>query len=120
MDELLQRLNAANRSLGNILADLEVGADKSVNVMADELQCVLSSLAQVHALPKAQLEAASTDDRIGTQLNLYRSRLTRLQQLLPAIHIRLLSERARLEKQRLHLTSASAWAESNRETLSNK
>lgn len=116
-DELLERLHSANSRLTAVLADLELGANKPAITLAEELQCVLSSLAQVRDLPKHDLDLAVTDERISGQVALYRSQLTRLQQLLPSIQIRLLTERARLEKERVHLTSAGAWAEINRETL---
>jgi len=119
-DELLERLNVANRQLRSILEDLERGSDKSASSLADRLQSLLSSLAHVRDLSPSDLNCAFSHPRISHELRDYRQQLTRLTELLPGIQVRLLTERASLEKERLHLASASAWVESNRETLVGK
>ena len=90
------------------------------HAVSDENQLLLVSLAQVRDLSKSDLNFALCDHRIANELSAYRQQLTRIRELLPEIQIRLLSERASLEKKRLQLASASAWAESNRKTLAHR
>ena len=47
----------------------------------------------------------------------YREQVKRLRSLLPSMHDGLLRERARLEKERERVTSASDWARASRQTL---
>ena len=60
------------------------------------------------AAPDADLDNAIAD---------YRSIVERIAEILPRIHGRLLTEKARLEIARAHVTAASAWAKASQNTL---
>ena len=51
------------------------------------------------------------DLELQKEISDYRSHVEKLQELLPLIHNRLLSEKARLESVRAHLAAAAAWAD---------
>ncbi|HZQ67137.1 MAG TPA: hypothetical protein VFA68_01355 [Terriglobales bacterium] len=120
LDGLFYRLCVANRELAPLLATLERGGQQSPFVLAESLERVLLSLAQVRDSDISELNGASLDARISSELSSYRNQLVHLRELLPGIQVRLLSERSRLEKERLHLETANAWAEGNRETFEHK
>ena len=60
----------------------------------------------------------STPDRLlEEELADYHCQVKQLEKILPAIQGRLLSEKARLESARAHLSAASAWADGRKKTL---
>jgi len=58
--------------------------------------------------------ADSATGRMAEELARYHQHLEQLRQFLPRIHGHLLTERARLEAERIHLEAAAAWARSTR------
>lgn len=51
------------------------------------------------------------------ELSEYRETVTRLRDLLPAIHAALLHERSRIEQERSRIAAAAEWARRSRQTL---
>jgi len=74
------------------------------------LQCAAELLRGIscHDAPDSQLQKEIAD---------YCRNVQELEKALPAMHERLLVERARLESARAHLKSVAAWAETRRKTL---
>ena len=107
MSELLTVLCHANRNLGATINLL--GAEVGIPT-ADDLATVLTELLRVgEALQRhPQLEH---DAEVVQQIRLYRYHLEQLRERMPSLQAQLLVERARLEAERSHLASSSAWAE---------
>jgi len=60
---------------------------------------------------------SAPDEELEKAISDYRSTVEKLAQILPRIHGRLLTEKARLEIARAHLAAAAAWAQASQNTL---
>jgi hypothetical protein len=57
------------------------------------------------------------DTELAREVSDYRRSVEQLQQMLPAMHARLVKEKARLEAARTHLAAAAAWAQASTRSL---
>ena len=71
----------------------------------------------VHSALTVRLENLVEKEALEKETLEYRNHLESLKLFLPDLHVRLLAERARLEKARAHLSAASAWAGARKVTL---
>jgi len=89
--------------------------EASSAVSSEQMTEILSELMRagswLRSLPK------TTNTALEQELRQYRRRVEDLRDLLPHIHRALIDERARLEKERNRLASASTWAQLSRQTL---
>jgi hypothetical protein len=114
---LIAELRAANERLQTLLAQLQQDSAGAGVAGTDALVRLLSEVASTARL-SGFFRGELKDSAAGAQeLSRYRRILQELRRLLPAIHTRLLSDRARLETERSHCCAASAWAEANRRTF---
>jgi hypothetical protein len=117
MRSLLQPLRDTNRRLKFCLDGIAVKHEAEV-VTPEQMGTLLSDLLAAGASLRAQpLPEAGYDRELENELAEYRRQVERLRDLLPSIHRTLLAERARIERQRSRLQSASEWARTSRQTL---
>jgi len=118
-DELAHDLHEANGRLGILLDSLRpVPAEPAFPVRAatpQQMSALLSELMRAGQWLRALPE--SSDAALEQELSQYRTLVERLRDLLPSIHEALLEERARLERERDRVRSASEWAHGSRQTL---
>ncbi len=108
-------LHIRNRRVLAGLAHLQPGSSATIrpNDLAD-LRAELSSVgAKLRSLPPGQ----SLDADEQREVSEYHRHLQCLRQLLPYIHQRLLTEKARLEGARSRVAATAAWADISRRTL---
>ena len=116
VDPSLAYLRCANERLYALLAQLRQESVGAGIGGTDALLRLLSEVANTARLSGmfAQCVGSAAGEK---ELSKYREILEELRQLLPTIQIRLLSDRARLEAERAHCCSLTAWAETSRRTL---
>lgn len=86
--------------------------------MPEQMAALLSALLSAGAALRAEtVPVKGSNPELDLQLDEYRRHVERLHQLMPWIHRQLLSEQARLEKQRARVRSAAQWARASRQTL---
>jgi len=114
---LAENLRDANSRLGHWLDRLipDVASSQPRAITPTQMSGLLSELmragASLRALP------ADREPVLAQQVSQYRRNVERLRDLLPSIHRTLLSERARLERERERIQSATEWARGSRQTF---
>ena len=112
MSELLERVQHANRDLGQ-LVEMLTANDGCIRITPEHLSILLSELLRVGE--RVQSEGIPENDpALFVALHQYRKLLEQVRDLLPSLQACLLTERARLEAERSHLEAAHAWAESSK------
>ena len=118
-DQLSSVLHETNLRLGSILDSLRASSPAVQNevraVTPQEMATLLAELMKAGQCLRARPSQA--DRALETELKEYRSLVERLRGLLPSIQAALLRERARLERERDRVCSASEWAQGSRQTL---
>ncbi|HEX3819458.1 MAG TPA: hypothetical protein VHW45_03965 [Candidatus Sulfotelmatobacter sp.] len=114
-----QNLHEGNVRLASCLNQLCGGAGHSAACAhaagPAEIELLLSELMQAGQLLRNLPE--KKEAQLERELALYQSNVTRLRDMLPSIHDRLLRERARLEQERSRVESAAEWVRGSRQTL---
>jgi len=110
LDISAQAVEEANRKIGQFIDKLRPG-QASFPPALEEMTAVLAEIVHVGESMRDD-QAQNAEGHLAEALTLYRSHLQQLQDLLPGLHARLLTERARLEAERAHVDAASAWARS--------
>jgi hypothetical protein len=104
---LQDELERMNRRISAEIQRFQNGSGMDLDLLLAQLrqaeQCLAPSSSQQPAEASGLLE--------------FRTNLQQLAVLLPAVHERLLIDRARLERARTHLNGAVAWANSNKKSL---
>ena len=118
-DLLSSDLHETNLRLGSILDNLRSGSSalsgETRAITPQEMATLLSELMRAGQWLRACPNQA--DPALEEERRVYRQLVERLRGLLPSIHAALLRERARLERERERVCSASAWARGSRQTL---
>jgi hypothetical protein len=100
--ELLMRMHSSEEAYLVKPHDLE-------NLFAEMIQ----AMECVRQLPKHLAPGTELEKTVSE----YRSSVEQLRQVLPAMHARLIQEKARLKAARAHLAGAAAWVHASRSTL---
>jgi len=87
----------------------------SAALLPETLHELLAQLSRAAELLRSL--PADLDATLESEVSSYRCNVERLQEVLPLIHNRLLSEKARLESARAHLQAAAAWADASKKAL---
>jgi hypothetical protein len=115
---LSHNLRDTNHRLRFWLESMVPGLGQPTCAMPEHMAALLSELLRAGAGLRAKpLPAKGADPELEAELEMYRSHVERLRELLPRIHDHLLAERARLEAQRTRVRSAAEWARTSRQTL---
>jgi O-succinylbenzoate synthase len=115
MQLLDHTLREANLQIQQVLRALAHPVAGPIAVDADML---VHLLARLQEAGEKLAGAPPRDGGVYTaELDAYRDNLQQLREVLPALHVRLLAERAQLEQERRHLGAASRWAQASKETL---
>jgi len=109
VSELLERVQHANRNLGQLVEMLSAN-DGCIRITPEHLSILLSELLRVGERVQSG-DIPETDPELSVALHQYRKLLEQVRDLLPSLQACLLTERARLEAERSHLEAAHAWAE---------
>lgn len=110
-------LRTANVNLRAGLARLSPDPNASIPLSPTDLSGLLVQLLSAgHCWRSFPLRSAP-DAEQEKAISEYRSTVEQLAQILPRIHGRLLTEKARMEIARAHLAAASAWAQAIQNTL---
>ena len=110
MPDLLPRLKQANQKLSTVVALLSSSPAAKVAITPDLLAAAFTEILRVGEWLQ-QGGIRDSDPETDIEIRQYRSHLEQLRVLMPCLHAQLLTERARLEAERSHLETASAWAE---------
>ena len=118
MQSLVQSLRETNQRLEFWLDTMVPEHALSAIATPEQIAALLSELVRAGASLREQPTlTAAQDPALDRELTNYRRNVERLRDVLPAIHSRLLGERARLEAQRARVHSAAEWARASRQTL---
>jgi hypothetical protein len=110
-------LSTANRNLHAGLARLSPEPNPSAPLRPQDLSGLLMELLRTGDCLRSIAPASAPDAELENAISDYRSIVERLAEILPRIHGRLLTEKARLEIARAHVTAAAAWAKASQNTL---
>jgi hypothetical protein len=114
-DRLATDLHDTNSRLSFWLDSLDLDCVQPGAATPQQMAGLLSELMRagewLRALPREK------DPALEHELGVYRANVERLRELLPSIQRALLEQRARLERERARVDSASEWARSSRQTL---
>ena len=117
--QLTQELQEKTRRLTFWLDTLAASSEGTEAVlpvpMPEQMSGLLSELLRAGEWLRARPQ--HRDAELEHELSEYRKQVERLRTLLPFMHRALLSERARLEKERERFNTAALWARGSRQTL---
>jgi hypothetical protein len=113
----LETLRQVNQNLRSALARLRPEKTHCSAIRLQDFSSLLAELLRASECLRpgpdsddtAALEAGF-DSRVEKEALEYRANLEKLCRFLPGLHVRLLAEKARLEKARAHLAAAENWA----------
>ena len=111
-----ESLRIANGNLRAGLARLEQ-ASASDPLRADDLSGLLTKLLCAAECLRAIPAHSTPDTESETAISEYRRTIEELARILPGVHGRLLTEKARLEIAQAHVTATAAWVHANQKTL---
>jgi hypothetical protein len=118
MSFLLHNLRETNSRLSFWLDSIFGESGQPAVATPEQMAGLLSELLRAGSWLRAEpLPANDADPELNVELELYRSNVERLREILPSIHNQLLMERARLEAQRARVQSAAEWARASRQAL---
>jgi hypothetical protein len=86
-------------------------------VNPQDLENLLAEMIQAMEWLRQLPKHLPSDTESEKAVSEYRSSVEQLQQILPAMHVRLINEKVRLEAARTHLAGAAAWVHASRSTL---
>jgi len=113
----LETLRQVNDTLRSALTHLRPERKPCSTIQPQDFSALLAQLlraAECLRHPPAGSEAIAQFAREARE---YRSHLEKLKQFLPALHLRLLAEKSRLETARTHVAAAAAWDRVRKKTL---
>lgn len=115
--QVSQDLHSINDYLREALARWRNAPGDPSALQPDALTPLLAKLNSAAELLKGIVASDPADLELQKEISDYRSNVEKLQELLPLIHNRLLSEKARLESARAHLAAVAAWADARNKLL---
>lgn len=118
MPPLLHDLRETNCRLSFWLDSILGESGQAGVATPQQMAGLLSELLRAGAWLRAEpLPTNDADAELNLELELYRSNVERLREILPSIHEQLLAERSRLEAQRTRVQSAAEWARASRQAF---
>jgi hypothetical protein len=112
-----ESLRSANRNLRARLARLLPELNPSAPLNPQDLSGVVTDLLHAGDCLRSISPVSVPDAELKEAISEYRSTVEQLAQILPRVHGRLLTEKARLEIARAHVTATAAWAQASQNTL---
>jgi len=112
--EILQRVNT---SLRHALARFQPEQTRCSAVQAGDLSTLRSEIRHAADCLRDLAATAVKDPALEQQIAEFRHNLENLKHALPGFHSRLRAEHARLAAAHTHSLAASAWVQTNKETL---
>jgi hypothetical protein len=109
-------LQSANHNLRTGIARLSQESSASAP-FGPHLSGLLTELLSAADCLRSIPRGSAVDKELEEAISEYRSTVEQLAEILPRVHGRLLTEKARLEIARAHLTAATAWAQASTKTL---
>jgi hypothetical protein len=113
----LEVLRQATRKLQAGLERLQPQPPNPAALKPEDLAGLLADLSRAASLVRGIPSASVFDAEMKKEIWQYRATVEQLAQILPSVHGRLLTEKARLEIVQSHMTAAAAWAQASRKTL---
>lgn len=110
-------LRTANVNLRAGLARLSPEPNASIPLSPTDLSGLLVQLLSAGQCWRSFPLRSAPDAEQEKAISEYRSTVEQLSEILPRIHGRLVTEKARMEIARAHLAAASAWAQASQNTL---
>jgi hypothetical protein len=110
-----ESLRSANANLRARLAGLSQPSSPSLS--PKDISSLLAELLRAGECCRTVSPGSAPDGEMEKAISEYWSTLEQLAQILPRLHARLLTEKARLEIARAHVTATAAWAQANQNTL---
>ncbi|MFZ0686453.1 MAG: hypothetical protein WAM89_12990 [Terriglobales bacterium] len=119
MPDALETLRQVNDRLRSALNRLRPEQKPCSAIKPQDFSGILSEVRQatecMRHLPQSS-ETATEEAAIEREKLEYRINLESLKHFLPGLHVRLLAEKSRLEKERTHLAAAIAWDRARNKT----
>jgi predicted component of type VI protein secretion system len=112
-----ESLRSANRNLRTGLARLLPESNASPSLDPQDLSGLLTELLRAADCVRSIPPGFVADTELEEAISEYRNTVEQLAQILPRVHGRLLTEKARLEIAQAHVTAAAAWAQASTKTL---
>jgi hypothetical protein len=112
----IEVLRQATRKLQAGLARLQLQPPNPAALHPEDLAGLLTDLSHAACVVRT-IPSAASHAEMKKEISQYRSTVEQLAQILPAVHGRLLTEKARLEIMQTHMTAAAAWAQASKKTL---
>jgi len=103
-----QTIAAVNQTLSQLLESLRLPT-QPMSLTAEQFSAALRGIVLVGECMGTG-GALSDEGPVADEITRYRLYLEQLRDLLPGFHAQLLTERNRLQTERTHLESATAWA----------
>jgi hypothetical protein len=110
-------LRVANASLRAGLTRLQLEQNASAPLRPEDLSSLLTKLLRNADCLRSMPADSAPDAELEKAISEYRSTLEQLAHILPRVHGQLLTEKARLEIARAHVTATAAWAQASKKTL---
>jgi hypothetical protein len=117
MSNASESLHIANGNLHAGLARLLPEPHASVLLNSEDLSSLLTELLRAGDCLRSIAPDSARDAELEKEISEYRRNLEQLAQILPCVHGRLLTEKARLEIAQAHVTAAAAWAQASTKIL---
>lgn len=113
--DTIQSLRSVNHSLRTALGRLQ--PNRTFAPAPTEFSGLLAELIRATDCLRGTDLNSALDHDLKKAISEYRGNLEQLAKVLPSVSGRLLTEKARLEAARAHLTKAAAWAHASQKTL---
>jgi hypothetical protein len=110
-------LRLTNGRVYRLLERMLLSEREQMLVKQQDFDALLGEVSRTAVWLQRMSPFPSGDVELEAEIASYRRSLEQLQQILPAIHQRLLAEKVRLETNSLHLTAATGWANTTQGTL---
>jgi hypothetical protein len=115
--DIVANLRLANANLRTGLAGLQPERNETSPFEPADFSGLLTELFRAAGCLRSIPPGSAWDAELEKAIFEYRSTVEQLAQILPRVHGRLLTERARLEIARAHVTATAAWAQASTKTL---
>lgn len=110
-------LRIVNGNLSARLARLSPELNPSALLHPEDFSSLLTALLQARDCLRGIAPGSAPDAELEKVIFEYRNTVEQLAQILPRIHGKLLTEKARLEIARAHVIATAAWAQTSQNTL---
>ena len=112
-----ETLRLTNGRVRELIHRMQTAEGRDALVKQQDFDALLGEVTRAAVWLQRVSPLSVSDEGLAKEISEYRGSLEQLQQMLPAIHRRLLAEKVRLEATRHHLTAATGWANASQRTL---